>query len=65
MMQLKKNKANFSVDEIVEKAKIIYADFMEQNEAPEVETQPTKVMGFNFNKKEAKKSPYGNLFNKD
>lgn len=63
--ELKKNKANFSVDEIVEKAKIIYADFMEQNEVPEVETQPTKVMGFNFNKKEAKKSPYGNLFNKD
>lgn len=63
--ELKKNAVNFSVDEIVEKAKIIYADFMEQNETPEVETQPTKVMGFNFNKKEAKKSPYGNLFNKD
>lgn len=63
--ELKKNAANFSVNEIVEKAKLIYADFMEQNEAPEVETQPAKVMGFNFNKKEAKKSPYGNLFNKD
>ena len=63
--ELKQNAANFSVDEIIEKAKLIYADFMEQNETPEVETQPVKVMGFNFNKKEAKKSPYGNLFNKD
>ena len=63
--ELKQNAANFSVAEISEKAKLIYADFMEQNEAPEVETQPVKVIGFNFNKKEAKKSPYGNLFNKD
>ena len=63
--ELKQNADNFSVDEIVEKAKLIYADFMEQNETPEVETQPVKVMSFNFNKKEVKKSPYGNLFNKD
>ena len=45
-------------------ATIIYADFMEQNEIPEVEEQPAKVIGFNFNKKEVNKSPYGNLFNK-
>ncbi len=63
--ELKKNAINFSIDEIIAKAKIIYADFMEQNETPEVETQPTKVIGLNFNKKETKKSPYGNLFNKD
>jgi len=63
--ELKKNAANFSVDEVIEKAKIIYADFMEQNETPEVEEKSTKVIGFNFNKKETKKSPYGNLFNKD
>ena len=63
--ELKKNSANFSVEEVIEKAKIIYADFMEQNEIPEVEEKSTKVMGFNFNKKEVKKSPYGNLFNKD
>lgn len=62
---LKKNAANFSVEEVIEKAKLIYADFMEQNETPEVEVQSTKVIGFNFNKKETKKSPYGNLFNKD
>ena len=60
--ELKKNSANFSVEEIIANAKIIYADFMEQNEVPEVETEPVKVMGFNFNKKETKKSPYGNLF---
>ena len=59
---LKKNAANFSVEEVIEKAKLIYADFMEQNEIPEV--QPAKVIGLNFNKKETKKSPYGNLFNK-
>ena len=62
---MKKNAANFSVEEVIEKAKLIYADFMEQNETPEVEVQSTKVIGFNFNKKETKKSPYGNLFNKD
>lgn len=62
--ELKQNAANFSVDEVREKAKLIYADFMEQNESFD-ENKPNKVMGFNFNKKEAKKSPYGNLFNKD
>lgn len=62
--ELKQNAANFTVDEVIEKAKLIYADFMEQNESVE-EVKPTKVMGFNFNKKETKKSPYGNLFNKD
>lgn len=63
--ELKKNAINFSVDEIIAQTKIIYADFMEQNEAHDVEVQPTKVIGLNFNKKETKKSPYGNLFNKD
>ena len=62
--ELKQNAANFSVDEVREKAKLIYADFMEQNESIE-EDKSTKVMSFNFNKKETKKSPYGNLFNKD
>lgn len=62
--ELKQNAASFSVDEVREKAKLIYADFMEQNESFE-EEKPVKVIGFNFNKKETKKSPYGNLFNKD
>jgi hypothetical protein len=62
--ELKNNSAHFSVDEVIAKAKIIYADFMEQNEV--VEDAPTNsVIGFNFNKKEPKKSPYGNLFNKE
>ena len=61
--ELKQNAANFSVEEILEKAKLIYADFMEQNETAD-EVQTAKVVGFNFNKKETKKSPYGNLFNK-
>ena len=62
--ELKQNAANFSVEEVSEKAKLIYADFMEKNEDLE-EVKATKVIGFNFNKKETKKSPYGNLFNKD
>ena len=59
--ELKQNAANFTVDEIREKAKLIYADFMEQNEPSEVEIKSVKV---NFNQKEVKKSPYGNLFSK-
>ena len=62
--ELKQNAANFTVDELREKVKLVYADFMEQNETAE-ETKPVKAIGFNFNKKEVKKSPYGNLFNKD
>ena len=63
--ELKANADNFSLDEVDTRAKIIYADFMEQNEAEEVEVETKPVMQFNFNKKETKKSPYGNLFNKD
>ena len=59
--ELKQNAANFTVDEVREKAKLIYADFMEQNEPSEVEIKSVKV---NFNQKEVKKSPYGNLFSK-
>ena len=63
--ELKANADNFSVDEVRSKAKMIYADFMEQNESEEAEVETKPVMQFNFNKKETKKSPYGNLFNKD
>jgi hypothetical protein len=62
--ELKQNAANFTIDEISEKAKLIYADFMQKNEDLE-EEKPAKVIGLNFNKKETKKSPYGNLFNKN
>ena len=63
--ELKANANSLSVDEVKTKAKMIYADFMEQNEIEEVEVETNHVMQFNFNKKETKKSPYGNLFNKD
>ena len=63
--ELKANAENLSVDEVVAQAKMIYADFMEQNEAPEAEANKATALQFNFNKKENKKSPYGNLFNKD
>ena len=63
--ELKANSVNFSVDEVIAKVKMIYADFMEQNEGEEAEVETKPVMQFNFNKKEPKKSPYGNLFNKD
>lgn len=62
---LKANAEKFSVDEVVSQVKIIYADFMEQNERAAAEETDTAVMQYNFNKKEQKKSPYGNLFNKD
>ena len=63
--ELKANADNMSVAEVRAQAKMIYADFMEQNESEEVEVETKPVMQFNFNKKETKKSPYGNLFNKD
>ena len=63
--ELQQNADNFTVDEVREKVKLIYADFMESNETPEDEVAPVKVVNFNFNKKETKKSPYGNLFNND
>jgi hypothetical protein len=58
----------FSVDEIDSKAKAIFADhiikvgtFSANNE----ELKKTKTIGLNFNKKEKKPGPYGNLFKKD
>ena len=62
---LKANAANFSVEEVVNQAKMIYADFMEQNEVSEVESKPINTVALHFNKKEPKKGPYGNLFKND
>ena len=57
----------FSVDEVEAKAKAIFADYVIKTGAfsakDDGEKRP-KVIGFNFNKKEDKKSPYGNLFSK-
>ena len=58
----------FSVDEVEAKAKSIFADYVIKTGAfstkDNSENKP-KVLGFNFNKKEDKKSPYGNLFKND
>ena len=58
----------FSVDEVEAKAKSIFADYVIKTGAFSTkdngENKP-KVLGFNFNKKEDKKSPYGNLFKND
>ena len=58
----------FSVEEVESKAKAIFADYVIKtgtfSAKYDGEKKP-KVLGFNFNKKEDKKSPYGNLFKKD
>ena len=58
----------YSVDEVEAKAKAIFADYVINTGAFSTkdngENKP-KVLGFNFNKKEDKKSPYGNLFKDD
>ena len=58
----------YSVDEVEAKAKAIFADYVINTGAFSTkdngENKP-RVLGFNFNKKEDKKSPYGNLFKKD
>lgn len=55
----------FSVDEVEAKAKAIFADYViktgEFSANNDGEKKP-KVLGFNFNKKETKSGPYGNLF---
>ena len=62
---LKADAENFSAEELEMKAKSIFADhviktgtFSASNEG----TKKPKAIGINFNKKETKKKPYGNLF---
>ena len=58
----------YSVDEVEAKAKAIFADYVIKTgtfSAKDDGEKKPKVLGFNFNKKEDKKSPYGNLFKKD
>ena len=58
----------FSVDEVEAKAKAIFADYVIKTGAFSTKDNggnKPKVLGFNFNKKEDKKSPYGNLFKDD
>ena len=59
---------NFSIDEVEARAKAIFADYVIKtgtfSTKDDGEKKP-KVLGFNFNKKETKSGPYGNLFKKD
>lgn len=58
----------YSIDEVEAKAKAIFADYVIKTgtfSAKDDGEKKPKVLGFNFNKKEDKKSPYGNLFSKD
>lgn len=57
----------FTVEEVEAKAKAIFADYVIKTgtfSAKDDGEKKPKVIGFNFNKKEDKKSPYGNLFSK-
>ena len=57
----------YSVDEVEAKAKAIFADYVIKTgtfSAKDDSEKKPKVLGFNFNKKEDKKSPYGRLFDK-
>lgn len=58
---------NFSVEEVEAKVKSIFADYVIKTGEFSVnkEEKKSKTLGFNFNKKESKKGPYGNLFAKD
>ena len=57
----------FSVEEVEAKAKAIFADHVIKTGefSTNKEENTTKTLRFNFNKKESKKGPYGNLFAKD
>ena len=58
----------FSVDEIESKAKAIFADHIIKSGAFSLNSGESNNVGFmalDINKKESKKGPYGNLFNKD
>ena len=58
----------YSVDEVEAKAKAIFADYVIKTgtfSAKDNGEKKPKVLGFNFNKKETKSGPYGNLFKND
>ena len=58
----------YSVDEVEAKAKAIFADYVIKTgtfSAKDDGEKKPKVLGFNFNKKETKSGPYGNLFKND
>lgn len=58
----------FSVEEVEAKAKAIFADYVIKTgtfSANDDGVKKPKTLGINFNKKESKSGPYGNLFKKD
>ena len=57
----------FSVEEVETKVKAIFADYVIKAGEFSVKKDDNKLktIGFNFNKKESKKGPYGNLFSKE
>jgi hypothetical protein len=61
---LQSDAEKFSVEEIEVKVKSIFADHVIKSGefSAKNEVEKSKTIGFNFNKKEAKKGPYGNLF---
>jgi chemotaxis protein histidine kinase CheA len=65
--QLRADMDNYSIEEISTKADLIFAAHMKSTMefGAKNEGKKADVLAFNFNKKESKKGPYGNLFNKD
>ena len=65
--QLRADMDKFSVEEISTKADLIFAAHMKSTMefGAKNEGKKADALAFNFNKKESKKGPYGNLFNKD
>ena len=66
--QLRADMDKFSVDEISTQADLIFAAHMKSKmefSANDNVAKQAKTIGLNFNKKESKKGPYGNLFMKD
>ena len=66
--KLIENSKDYTIEECEQKAKDILEacnDFAMNFAAKDEGNQQSDCFGFNFNKKESKKGPYGNLFNKD
>ena len=63
--QLRTDMDKYSIEEISTKADLIFAAHMKSTMefSAKDEGKKSDTIGFNFNKKESKKGPYGNLFN--
>ena len=64
--QLKKDASKFSVDEISEKCKVVFAEEIMAKGSYSVDgaKKSTKKIGFNFSEKSKKQEAYAGLFNK-